>query len=115
MSDCIFCKIVRKEIPAELAYEDEKAVAFKDLHPIAPQHYLVVPKEHVPGVNDVNDSNCALVGHLLDVAGRVAKKAGFAESGFRVIINTNRDAGQEIFHLHLHLLGGKRLGPMLTR
>jgi len=115
MSDCIFCKIAAKEIPAELAYEDEKAVAFKDLHPIAPQHYLVVPKEHIPGGNDVNDSNCALVGHLLDVAARVAKKAGFAESGYRVIINTNADAGQEIFHLHLHLLGGKRLGPMLSR
>jgi len=115
MADCIFCKIARKEIPAEIVFEDDRAVAFKDLHPIAPLHVLVVPREHIPTTNDVNDGNCALAGHLLDVAAQVAKKAGYAESGYRLILNTNRDAGQEVFHVHLHVLGGKRLGPMLSR
>ena len=115
MPDCIFCKIARKEIPAEVVYEDEKTVAFKDLHPIAPQHFLVVPKEHIPGVNEVNDSNRAVVGHLFEAAARGAKALGIAESGYRIIVNTNRDAGQEIFHLHLHVLGGKRLGAMLAK
>ena len=115
MADCIFCKIIRKEIPAEIVHEDERAVAFRDLHPIAPLHVLVVPREHIPTTNEVNDSNCALVGHLFDVAGQVASKAGYAESGYRLIINTNRDAGQEVFHVHMHVLGGKRLGPMLAR
>lgn len=115
MADCIFCKIVRKEIPAEIVFEDDLAVAFKDIHPIAPFHVLVVPRMHIPTTNDINESNCALIGHLFEVAARAAQNAGYAESGYRLIVNTNADAGQEVFHVHLHVLGGKRLGPMLAR
>lgn len=114
-SDCIFCKIASGQIKSELVYEDEQVAAFRDLHPIAPVHVLIVPKEHIASVNAADEHNQAALGRLLVAARRVAEKTGVAESGYRVIINNNADAGQEIFHLHLHLLGGRRLGPMLAK
>jgi len=113
--DCIFCKIASGQIRAEYVYEDDLVVAFKDLHPIAPVHVLIVPKTHLDSLNEAAPANEAILGRLLAAGRQVAEKTGVAAGGYRIIINNNRDAGQEIFHLHLHLLGGRGLGPMLAR
>jgi len=105
---CLFCRIVRREIPATLVTETEDCVAFRDINPQAPVHVLVVPREHVPSLNDAADAR--LVGRLALVAAEIARKEGIAGSGYRTVINTNADAGQTVFHIHLHLLGGRRLG-----
>ena len=105
--DCIFCKIIRQEIPTKLIYEDDLAVAFNDLHPKAPHHLLIIPRQHVATLNDLN--NPELGGHLLLVAQKLASKLEIADAGYRLIINCNRNGGQEVFHLHLHLLGGRQL------
>jgi histidine triad (HIT) family protein len=107
MADCLFCRIVRKEIPANLVYESDDCIAFRDIDPKAPVHVLVVPREHVTSLNDAKDP--ALVGRLALVAADIARQEGIAESGYRTVINTNRDAGQTVFHIHLHLLGGRGL------
>jgi histidine triad (HIT) family protein len=107
-SDCLFCRIVSKEIPAKLVLEDERCVAFRDINPQAPVHVLVIPRDHIASLNDVQDD--AIVGHLHRVAARIARSEGVAESGYRTVFNTNADSGQTVFHLHLHLLGGRRLG-----
>jgi histidine triad (HIT) family protein len=106
--DCLFCKIVRGEIPAKLLFENDRVVAFRDIRPEAPTHILVVPREHVPSLNEATDA--ALIGELSLAAARIAKSEGIAESGYRTVINTNRDAGQTVFHVHLHLLGGRAMG-----
>ena len=103
--DCLFCKIVRREIPAKLVYEGEDCVAFRDIDPKAPVHVLVIPREHVASLNEVSDPS--LVGRLALVAAEIARQEGIAESGYRTVFNTSRDAGQTVFHLHLHLLGGR--------
>ncbi len=105
--DCIFCKIARQEIPTQLIYEDELVVAFNDLHPKAPHHLLIIPRQHLATLNDLD--HLELGGHLLITAKKLAVKLGIAETGYRLIINCNRNGGQEIFHLHLHLLGGRPL------
>jgi histidine triad (HIT) family protein len=105
--DCIFCKIVRQEIPAPLIFANERCVAFRDTNPQAPTHVLVVPREHVPSLNEAPDPT--LLGALTAAAAQIAKAEGIAESGYRTVINTNRDAGQTVFHIHLHLLGGRSL------
>ena len=105
---CLFCRIVRKEIPAQIVAETDDCVAFRDVNPQAPLHVLVIPREHVPSLNDTTDP--ALVGRLALVAADIARREGLAESGYRTVINTNADAGQTVFHVHLHLLGGRRLG-----
>lgn len=105
--DCLFCRIVRKEIPAKLVYESEDCIAFRDINPQAPVHVLVIPREHIVSLNDATDA--AAVGRLALVAAEIAKSEGIAESGYRVVFNTNRDGGQSVFHLHLHLLGGRSL------
>jgi histidine triad (HIT) family protein len=102
---CLFCRIVRREIPATLVAETEDCVAFRDINPQAPVHVLVVPREHVPSLNDANDA--AMVGRLSLVAADIAKREGISEGGYRTVINTNADAGQTVFHIHLHLLGGR--------
>ena len=107
--DCIFCKIVAGEIPAAKVYEDERAVAFGDINPQAPTHALVIPRAHVASLSDASESDEALLGHLLHVAARVAREAGHADSGFRTVINTGAGAGQSVFHVHVHVLGGRRL------
>lgn len=105
--DCLFCKIVRREIPANLLYEGEDCVAFRDIDPKAPVHVLVIPRAHVPSLNEASDPS--LVGRLSLVAAEIARQEGIAETGYRTVVNTNRDAGQAVFHLHLHLLGGRSL------
>jgi histidine triad (HIT) family protein len=105
--DCLFCKIVRREIPATLVHEDDDCVAFRDIDPKAPVHVLVIPREHVASLSDATDA--ALIGRLALVAAEIAKREGVAESGYRTVFNTNRDAGQTVFHLHLHLLGGRSM------
>ena len=107
--DCIFCKIADKKIPAKLVYEDDKVVAFDDINPQAPTHTLIIPREHIATVNDLQPSHNALVGHMFQVAREVAKQKGIAESGYRSVFNCNRDSGQEVFHIHLHVLGGRKM------
>jgi histidine triad (HIT) family protein len=108
MSDsCLFCRIVRREIPASVIREDERTLAFRDIDPKAPTHVLVIPKEHVASLNDVSDP--ALVGRLLLAAKEIAEAEGIASSGYRTVMNAGADAGQTVFHLHLHLLGGRKL------
>ncbi len=106
MQDCIFCKIARGEIPAEVVYQDETVVAFKDIRPQAPVHILIIPREHIPTWNDNVDH---VVVPMWQVVRKLAKELGIAESGYRVVANCNRDAGQEVFHIHLHLLGSRPL------
>jgi len=106
-ADCLFCRIVRKEIPATLVHESDDCIAFRDIDPRAPVHILVVPREHVSSLNDVRDPT--IVGRLAVVAADIAREEGIAESGYRVVVNTNRDGGQTVSYLHLHLLGGRRL------
>ena len=105
--DCLFCRIVRKEIPATLIAEDEFSVAFRDINPQAPVHVLVIPREHVASLNQATDA--ALLGRLSLMAADIAKKEGVAESGYRTVVNTNAAAGQTVFHVHLHLLGGRSM------
>ncbi len=107
-NDCLFCRIVRKEIPATLVAETDECVAFRDINPQAPVHVVIVPREHVASLNDALDA--ALIGRLSLVAADIARREGIAESGYRTVINTNRDAGQTVFHVHLHLLGGRSMG-----
>lgn len=106
--DCLFCRIIRKEIPAKIVAEDDQCVAFRDINPQAPTHVLVIPREHVASLNEATDA--AMLGRLQLFAARVARAEGLAERGYRTVINTNADAGQTVFHVHLHLLGGRRLG-----
>ena len=112
---CVFCKIVNREIPAKVVYEDDKVMAFHDINPQAPVHILVIPKEHIPTVNDLEEKHKELIGHIFMVIKEIAREMGIAESGYRVLVNCNRDGGQEIYHLHFHLLGGAPLGPMVCR
>jgi histidine triad (HIT) family protein len=107
MSDCIFCKIVSGDIPASRVYEDDVCVAFNDLSPQAPTHILVIPREHVDSLDKANGSDKETLGHLLLISAEIARKRGFAQDGYRVVINTNADGGQTVFHLHVHLLAGR--------
>ena len=111
--ETIFSKIIRKEIPSDIVYQDDRVTAFHDIAHRAPTHILIVPNKLIPTVNDVTPEDEALLGHLFVVAAQIAKARGIAESGYRLIVNCNYDGGQEVFHLHMHLLGGRRLGPML--
>ena len=104
---CLFCKIAHKEIPSKVAFEDDDVFAFHDINPMAPTHILVVPREHIPSLNEASDA--AMIGRLSLAATEIAKTEGIAESGYRTVFNTNRDAGQTVFHIHLHLLGGRRM------
>ncbi|HEX6965896.1 MAG TPA: histidine triad nucleotide-binding protein [Gemmatimonadaceae bacterium] len=106
--DCLFCRIVRGEIPAKIVAETDTAVAFRDIDPRAPVHVLVIPREHVVSLSETRDP--ALVGELALLAAQIAAREGIAESGYRTVINTNSDAGQSVPHLHLHLLGGRAMG-----
>lgn len=107
---CLFCKIVNKEIPAEIVHEDEHTLAFRDINPQAPNHLLVIPKQHIATLNDLSTADAATVGHLSVTAAALAKQLGFAESGYRTVMNCNQDGGQTVYHIHLHLLGGKAMG-----
>ena len=109
MTDCIFCKIAQKEIPAELLCEDEDVIAFNDIAPKSPVHILIVPKKHIDSVNNLEEENKTLLGKLVLVAKDIAKEKGISETGYRLIFNTGRDAGQTVDHIHLHLMGGEKL------
>jgi histidine triad (HIT) family protein len=110
----LFERIIQGEIPADIVYRDERVTAFRDIHPRAPIHVLIVPNKVFATANDVTVEDEALVGHMLVVAAQIARREGIADSGYRLIVNCNPDSGQEVYHLHLHLLGGKPLGPMLA-
>ncbi len=109
MSDCLFCRIARKDIPASVVYEDERVLAFEDINPQGPTHVLVIPKAHIPSLNDLTPEHDAIVGEVVRRAAAIAKDRGIAAGGFRAVFNTNRDAGQTVFHIHLHLIGGRTL------
>jgi histidine triad (HIT) family protein len=110
VSDTIFTKIINKEIPAEVLYEDELALAFKDINPQAPIHFLVIPKKPIATINDIEEGDRELVGHLSWVAAKVAAELGTAEQGYRTVMNCNEYGGQTVYHIHLHVLGGRLMG-----
>jgi histidine triad (HIT) family protein len=107
MADCLFCKLVRREIPASIVYEDDRVLAFNDINPQAPTHVLVIPKRHIETLNDLQTGDDALVGEVVRRAAVIAAERGLSAKGFRTVFNTNREAGQTVFHIHLHLLGGR--------
>ena len=109
MEDCIFCKIVAGEIPADIVFEDDAVMAFRDLNPQAPTHVLVIPKRHIASLNDLTADDQPLIGRLFTAAREIAAQAGFAEAGYRTVVNCNADGGQTVFHIHLHLLGGRAM------
>ena len=112
--ETIFSKIIRREIPAEILYQDDLVTAFRDIHPQAPTHVLIIPNKLIPTVNDVTPEDELMLGRLFTVARKIAEQEGIAENGYRLLVNCNRDGGQEVYHLHMHILGGRRLGPMLA-
>ena len=107
MQDCIFCKIIEGKIPAKILYQDEQVIAFPDVNPKAPEHVLIIPRRHIATLNDLTPEDTQLAGHLMQVAKQLAAKLGIAESGYRVLMNCNAGGGQAVFHIHLHLLGGR--------
>jgi histidine triad (HIT) family protein len=109
MTDCIFCKIAAGDIPATIVYQNEEVLAFRDLNPQAPTHILVIPKKHIATTNDITANDAALIGNMYLAARQIAKDEGIAESGYRTVMNCNRGAGQTVFHIHLHLLGGRQM------
>lgn len=108
--NCIFCKIINGEIPSNKVYEDDEILAFKDINPVAPVHVLVIPKTHITNTNEINDKNSKYIAHIYEKIGEIAKISGVYESGYRIICNCGEDAGQEVKHLHFHIIGGKSLG-----
>ena len=110
MSDCIFCKMVNKEIPVQAVYEDEEILAFKDINPLAPVHIILIPKKHIADATQLKSEDAGLIGRIHLVAVKIAKESGIEENGFRLVNNCKADGGQEVFHLHFHLLGGQKLG-----
>ena len=110
MADCLFCKVIEGKIPGTIVYQDDRVVAFKDINPQAPMHVLVVPRRHIPTLNDLAPEDDGLVGELVRRAAAIASENGHAARGYRTVFNCNPDAGQTVFHIHLHVLGGRRLG-----
>ncbi|PHM33454.1 purine nucleoside phosphoramidase [Xenorhabdus innexi] len=113
--ETIFSKIIRREIPSDIVYQDELVTAFRDITPQAPTHILIIPNVLIPTVNDVIPEHEAALGRLFTVAAKIAKQEGIAEDGYRLIMNCNRHSGQEVFHIHMHLVGGQPLGPLLAK
>ena len=110
MTDCLFCKIVAGGIPASIVFQNDDVVAFKDITPRAPTHVLIIPRRHIGSLNDLTPDDDALVGEMVRAAAAIAKEQGLAERGYRTVFNCNADAGQTVFHIHLHLLGGRTMG-----
>jgi len=113
--DTLFSKIVNHEIPADILFQDDRATAFRDIHPQAPTHILIIPNKPIPSINDVTEQDEATLGHLFVVAAKLAEQEGIAENGYRLIVNCGNHGGQVVFHLHMHLLGGRALGRMISR
>jgi histidine triad (HIT) family protein len=109
MPDCLFCRIIRKEAPSTILFQDEHLTAFRDLHPAGPVHILIVPNKHIVSVNDLTPGDEPLVGRMFGLARELAAQQGIAEGGYRIISNTGHDGGQTVFHFHLHLIGGQRM------
>lgn len=109
MQDCIFCKIAKKEIAADVVYEDEQVLVFKDIKPVAPIHLLLIPKKHIPTLFDYDDGDSGLIGHIHRVAVGMAREMGLSNGGFRLVNNCGRDAGQMVYHIHFHLIAGRPL------
>ncbi len=109
-SNCLFCKIINREIPADILFEDDRALAFRDINPQAPHHFLVIPKTHIATINAIQPQHCKMVGYLQLVAARLCAELGIAETGYRTVMNCNPHGGQTVYHIHLHVLGGKPLG-----
>lgn len=107
--DCLFCKIADGKIPADKVFEDDFCIAFRDINPQAPTHILIIPRRHIATINDLEPQDSELIGRILLVAKELAQKEGIAEDGYRTVFNCNRDAGQEVFHIHLHLIGGRKM------
>jgi histidine triad (HIT) family protein len=114
MEDCIFCKIIKGEIPSNKLYEDDKIYAFHDINPEAPVHFLVIPKEHIESVNDLTLDNCGIISHIFLQISKLVKELGIDEKGYRVITNTGDDAGQTVHHMHFHVIGKKKLSLKLS-
>ncbi|AHF09207.1 MULTISPECIES: histidine triad nucleotide-binding protein [Dehalobacter] len=113
MDNCIFCKIVNKEIPSAIVFENEDILCFKDINPVAPVHILVIPKKHLTSLNDLTEDDMAVTGRIFVLIKQLAAESGVAESGYRVVVNCGPDGGQEVGHLHYHLIGGKPLGKKI--
>ncbi len=114
MEDCIFCKIIKREIPANIVYEDNEIIAFKDIQPAAPIHILVIPKKHIPSLVELTKEDEVIVGKIYTIINKIAEEQGVKEKGYRVIVNCGKDGGQEVGHLHFHLLAGKPLGEKIV-
>lgn len=110
MNECLFCDIVRGEIPATILYEDEQVMAFRDIHPQAPQHILVIPRKHISIPSEISGADEKLVGHMLKVAADISRSEGFEADGYRLVMNSREQAGQSVFHIHLHILAGRAFG-----
>ena len=108
-ADCLFCKIANHDIPSDIVYEDERVVAFNDINPQAPVHLLIIPRKHISTINDIETADESLVGYLVSVAKKLAEKNDLSEPGYRIVMNCNQQGGQTVFHIHLHLLGGRQL------
>jgi len=109
MKDCLFCKMVNGEIAPDIVYENDSVLAFRDINPRAPTHILVIPKKHIPTLVDIADEDTLLMGEIIQVAKKVAEMEGLSDSGYRTVFNCKKDAGQEVYHIHLHLLGGRAM------
>ena len=107
--NCIFCKIIDGELPSDIVYRDERVIGFRDINPIAPVHLLIIPRKHIPSIRDLSDDDLSLLGHMTVVANQLAEQEGIADGGYRLIINCGEEAGQTVHHIHMHLLGGRRL------
>ena len=114
MQDCIFCKIVNKEIPSTIVYEDENVLAFNDINPVTPVHILVIPKKHIESLAEIKEEDEKLIGKIHTTIKKIANQVGILDKGFRVIVNCGEDGGQEVKHLHFHILGGKKLGTKIA-
>ncbi len=113
MEDCIFCKIIKKEISSNIVYEDSDIIAFRDINPLAPVHILVIPKKHISSLIDLEEKDELLIGKIYTVINKIAKQEKINENGFRIVVNCGKDGGQEVQHLHFHILGGKKLGTKI--
>ena len=111
--DCIFCQIIAGKVPSDIIYQDEEVIAFRDINPQAPIHLLIIPKKHIPSIAHLPEAELPLIGHMVNVANQLAKGEGIAESGYRLVINCGKEGGQLVPHLHLHLLGGRKLSDKL--
>ncbi|MFC2035786.1 histidine triad nucleotide-binding protein [Chloroflexota bacterium] len=111
--DCIFCEIVGGKVPTDILYQDETVTAFRDINPVAPTHLLIIPKKHIPSLADLSETESSVIGNMVNIANQLAKREGISESGYRLVINCGTQGGQLVPHLHLHLLGGRKLSGVL--